>query len=63
MPSVSIITTPFYLHDVILRFSDFKTNEYVNLIRGKYFNPMEENPIVAWRRSSYYKEGYKKVVP
>jgi len=43
-----------------LRFSDFKTNEYVNLIGGKYFEPKEENPMLGWRGASrYYKPGYK----
>jgi pyruvate,water dikinase len=46
---------------VILRFSDFKTNEYVNLIGGKYFEPKEENPMIGWRGASrYYSPGYKE---
>lgn len=58
---VSIIAAAFYPRDVILRFSDFKTNEYVNLIGGKYFEPHEENPMIGWRGASrYYKEGYKE---
>lgn len=58
---VAIIASAFYPRDVILRFSDFKTNEYVNLIGGKYFEPKEENPMIGWRGASrYYKEGYKK---
>jgi len=58
---VAIIAAAFYPRDVILRFSDFKTNEYVNLIGGKYFEPKEENPMIGWRGASrYYKEGYKE---
>ncbi len=58
---VAIIAASFYPRDVILRFSDFKTNEYVNLIGGQYFEPKEENPMIGWRGASrYYKEGYKE---
>ncbi|MCX6989688.1 MAG: phosphoenolpyruvate synthase [Chlamydiae bacterium] len=58
---IAIIASAFYPRDVILRFSDFKTNEYVNLIGGKYFEPKEENPMIGWRGASrYYKEGYKE---
>ncbi len=57
---VAMIAAAFYPRDVILRFSDFKTNEYVNLIGGKYFEPKEENPMIGWRGASrYYKPGYK----
>ncbi|MBI4145822.1 phosphoenolpyruvate synthase [Candidatus Woesearchaeota archaeon] len=58
---VATIAAAFYPRDVILRFSDFKTNEYVNLIGGKYFEPKEENPMIGWRGASrYYKPGYKE---
>ncbi|MBS3149041.1 phosphoenolpyruvate synthase [Candidatus Woesearchaeota archaeon] len=58
---VAQIAAAFYPKDVILRFSDFKTNEYVNLIGGKYFEPKEENPMLGWRGASrYYKPGYKE---
>ncbi|NDE82437.1 MAG: phosphoenolpyruvate synthase [Chlamydiia bacterium] len=58
---VAMIAAAFYPKDVILRFSDFKTNEYCNLIGGKYFEPKEENPMIGWRGASrYYKEGYKE---
>lgn len=58
---VAIIAAAFYPKDVILRFSDFKTNEYVNLIGGKYFEPKEENPMIGWRGASrYYSPGYKE---
>ena len=50
----------FYPNDVIVRFSDFKTNEYANLIGGTYFEPKEENPMIGWRGASrYYDERYK----
>src|SRR5205085_2336233 len=40
---------------------DFKTNEYINLIGGQYFEPKEENPMLGWRGASrYYKPGYEK---
>lgn len=58
---IAIIAAAFYPRDVILRFSDFKTNEYVNLIGGKYFEPREENPMIGWRGASrYYKPGYEE---
>ncbi|RJQ21911.1 phosphoenolpyruvate synthase [Candidatus Woesearchaeota archaeon] len=58
---VGLIAAAFYPKDVILRFSDFKTNEYVNLIGGKYFEPKEENPMIGWRGASrYYKPGYRE---
>lgn len=58
---VAIIASAFYPRDVILRFSDFKTNEYVNLIGGKYFEPKEENPMIGWRGASrYYSSGYRE---
>ncbi|PIS00924.1 MAG: phosphoenolpyruvate synthase [Chlamydiae bacterium CG10_big_fil_rev_8_21_14_0_10_35_9] len=58
---ISIIAAAFYPKDVILRCSDFKTNEYANLIGGKYFEPKEENPMLGWRGASrYYSDGYKE---
>lgn len=58
---IAIIAAAFYPRDVILRFSDFKTNEYVNLIGGEYFEPKEENPMIGWRGASrYYSPGYKE---
>ncbi len=45
---------------VIVRMSDFKTNEYANLIGGRAFEPEEENPMLGWRGASrYYAEGYQ----
>jgi pyruvate, water dikinase len=58
---IAIIAAAFYPRDVILRFSDFKTNEYTNLLGGKYFEPKEENPMIGWRGASrYYSPGYKE---
>jgi pyruvate, water dikinase len=58
---VSLIAASFYPREVILRFSDFKTNEYINLIGGKYFEPHEENPMIGWRGASrYYNKGYEE---
>mgnify|MGYP000369977736 CR=1 FL=1 len=46
---------------MILRFSDFKTNEYAHLLGGKGFEPQEPNPMLGWRGASrYYHEGYKE---
>lgn len=51
---VAIIAAAFYPNDVILRFSDFKTNEYMNLIGGKEFEPLEENPMLGFRGAARY---------
>ena len=46
---------------MILRFSDFKTNEYAHLLGGDLFEPHEENPMLGWRGSSrYYHPDYKE---
>ncbi len=51
----------FYPKDVIVRFSDFKSNEYANLIGGTYFEPNEENPMIGWRGASrYYDDKYRE---
>jgi len=58
---ISKIASSFYPHKVIVRFSDFKSNEYFNLLGGKYFEPHEENPMIGWRGASrYYSEAYKE---
>ncbi|PID30525.1 phosphoenolpyruvate synthase [Candidatus Saccharibacteria bacterium] len=58
---IGIIGAAFYPNDVIIRFSDFKTNEYANLIGGKQFEPSEENPMLGWRGASrYYSEAYRE---
>jgi pyruvate,water dikinase len=51
---VAMIAAAFYPRDVILRLSDFKTNEYANLIGGKAFEPAEENPMIGFRGASRY---------
>ncbi len=59
--AVAIIACAFYPKDVIVRMSDFKTNEYANLIGGKDFEPEEENPMLGFRGASrYYNERYKE---
>jgi pyruvate,water dikinase len=57
---VAKIAAAFYPQTVIVRFSDFKSNEYFNLLGGKYFEPIEENPMIGWRGASrYYSPQYK----
>ena len=57
---VAKIASAFYPNKVIVRFSDFKSNEYFNLLGGKYFEPHEENPMIGWRGASrYYSDKYK----
>ena len=58
---VASIAAAFYPKDVIVRMSDFKTNEYANLIGGKDFEPEEENPMIGFRGASrYYHDLYKE---
>jgi pyruvate,water dikinase len=58
---ISIIGAAFYPNDVIIRFSDFKSNEYANLIGGAVFEPQENNPMIGWRGASrYYSEAYRE---
>ena len=57
---IAKIAAAFYPNDVITRMSDFKSNEYANLIGGKYFEPTEENPMIGWRGASrYYDDKYR----
>ena len=51
---IAQIGAAFYPNPVIVRFSDFKTNEYATLLGGKAFEPKEENPMLGWRGSSRY---------
>ena len=51
---IAMIAAAFHPHDVIVRMSDFKTNEYANLIGGKDFEPHEENPMIGFRGASRY---------
>lgn len=57
---IAKIAAAFYPNKVIVRFSDFKSNEYHNLLGGTYFEPTEENPMIGWRGASrYYSTDYK----
>lgn len=51
---VGMIGAAFYPKDVIVRLSDFKTNEYANLIGGTAYEPVESNPMIGWRGASRY---------
>lgn len=51
---VAKITAAYYPKDVIVRLSDFKTNEYANLIGGKEYEPIESNPMIGFRGASRY---------
>jgi pyruvate,water dikinase len=58
---IAKIAAAYYPNKVIVRFSDFKTNEYYNMPGGKYFEPGEENPMIGWRGASrYYSDAYKE---
>lgn len=57
---IATIAAAFYPKKVIVRLSDFKSNEYAGLIGGKFFEPVEENPMLGWRGASrYYSEEYR----
>lgn len=51
---VATLGAAFYPHRVIVRFSDFKSNEYANLIGGPAYEPNEENPMLGFRGASRY---------
>ena len=58
---VAKIGAAFYPKKVITRLSDFKSNEYFNLLGGKYFEPDEENPMIGWRGASrYYSDEFRE---
>ncbi len=58
---IATIAAAFHPRPVILRFSDFKTNEYARLVGGAGFEPVEENPMLGWRGASrYYHPQYKE---
>jgi pyruvate,water dikinase len=58
---VAKIAAAFYPKDVIVRMSDFKTNEYANLIGGSRFEPVEDNPMIGFRGACrYYDEDYQE---
>jgi pyruvate,water dikinase len=57
---IAKIAAGFYPNEVIVRFSDFKTNEYANLIGGYRYEPVESNPMIGWRGASrYYDDKFK----
>ena len=59
--SVAKIAAAFYPNDVIVRMSDFKSNEYANLIGGNQFEPIESNPMIGFRGASrYYHPKYQE---
>jgi pyruvate,water dikinase len=51
---VALIAAAFYPKPVIVRLTDFKSNEYANLIGGKEYEPIESNPMIGWRGASRY---------
>lgn len=58
---IGTIAAAFYPKPVIVRLSDFKSNEYSNLLGGKQFEPHEENPMLGWRGASrYYDKRYRE---
>jgi pyruvate,water dikinase len=58
---VATIAAAFYPKDVVVRLSDFKTNEYARLAGGTGFEPFEENPMIGFRGASrYYDERYRQ---
>jgi len=55
------IAAGFYPNEVLVRLSDFKTNEYANLIGGYLYEPEESNPMIGWRGASrYYDDKFKQ---
>ncbi len=58
---IAKIAASRYPYPVIVRMSDFKTNEYANLIGGQFFEPKEENPMLGFRGASrYYSPRYRE---
>jgi pyruvate,water dikinase len=59
--AIAMIAAAFYPKDVIVRMSDFKSNEYAGLIGGKQFEPVEDNPMLGFRGASrYYSKEYRE---
>jgi pyruvate,water dikinase len=57
---VGTIAAAFYPKPVVVRLSDFKSNEYAHLLGGSTFEPAEENPMIGWRGASrYYDDRYR----
>ncbi len=58
---IGTIAAAFYPKPVIVRFSDFKSNEYAHLLGGRQFEPREENPMLGWRGAvRYYDDHYRE---
>ncbi len=58
---IAKIASAFYPNDVVVRLSDFKSNEYRNLVGGELYEPVEENPMIGWRGASrYYSTEYQE---
>ncbi len=58
---IGTIAAAFYPKPVVVRMSDFKSNEYANLLGGRAFEPTEENPMIGWRGASrYYDPKYRE---
>jgi pyruvate,water dikinase len=58
---IGTIAAAFHPRPVVVRLSDFKTNEYASLLGGKAFEPVEENPMIGFRGASrYYDERYRE---
>ncbi|MDP3899737.1 MAG: phosphoenolpyruvate synthase [bacterium] len=59
---IAIIAASVFPKDVIVRLSDFKTDEYRNLVGGHLFEPVEDNPLIGWRGASrYYHKNFIKI--
>ena len=59
--SIALVAAAFFPREVIVRMSDFKTNEYAKLLGGKLFEPEEENPMLGFRGASrYYNPRYQE---
>ncbi|SNC67853.1 phosphoenolpyruvate synthase [Hymenobacter gelipurpurascens] len=59
--AIGFVAAAFFPREVIVRLSDFKTNEYANLLGGKQFEPTEENPMLGFRGASrYYSPQYRE---
>ena len=57
---IGMLSAAFYPKSVIVRLSDFKTNEYANLLGGEAYEPNEDNPMIGWRGASrYYSKEYR----
>jgi len=61
---IGTIAAAFYPKPVIVRFSDFKSNEYASLIGGEYFEIHEDNPMLGFRGAArYYNDGTGRASP